>query len=144
MLSVELAELRPDLAKSALHFEYESVEFGCFVRTIVALARPGCAYTHRAVRLMSGLLLTARFYQHRLISVNRSIVANILYSSPDSANRQDAKVAKISTERGGGMIRKRHSVPEGGSDQVIRKAASGTASGSDQVIPKGRIRYREP
>jgi hypothetical protein len=27
MLSVELAELRPDLAKSALHFEYDVVIF---------------------------------------------------------------------------------------------------------------------
>jgi hypothetical protein len=70
MLSIDTAELTPDLAKSALHFEYESVEFGCFVRTIVALARLGCAYTHCVVDLMSSLLVTARFYQSEFIAVN--------------------------------------------------------------------------
>jgi hypothetical protein len=39
MLSGDQAELTPDLAKSALHFEYEFVELTCFVCTMVT---PAC------------------------------------------------------------------------------------------------------
>jgi hypothetical protein len=38
MLSVDQAELTPDLAKSALHFEYEFVELTCFVCTMITPA----------------------------------------------------------------------------------------------------------
>jgi hypothetical protein len=97
MLSVEQMELMPDLAKSALHFEYKSVASGCFVCMIPALACGRSAYADCDVDLVDSLLVTGEFYQSESISVNRSSAANILYSSRDSANRKDAKIAKEAT-----------------------------------------------
>jgi hypothetical protein len=60
MLSVGQAELTPDLAKSALHFEYEFVELTWFACTMVTSACPDRAYTYSFLNLMDDLLVTAK------------------------------------------------------------------------------------
>jgi hypothetical protein len=97
MLSVDQAELTPDLAKSALHLEYEFVELTCFVCTTVTTCLPGLRIYVFLLQSNGWSASTAESYQNNSISVNRSI--DYKYIIFGTGSRKGGKPSSAKTQR---------------------------------------------